>query len=272
MAQPPAYVQAFSFTDYTANYPADQQPGVSLDTEFAHLATTTNAIRANLALIQRDDGALANQSVGPDQVSTELTIGLRSVSTWAGSTAYIANDAAWTNDKLYRCTTSHTSSPAFATDLATKWEEIFDLMPYVLAALQTGAISVDIDTAALQAQIDLKAALAGANVFAAKQTVSSGNATTLADFLDLKPTNFGAGLPALRFRKTVTPKLWNVVVEDGAGGTGMVLDLIADGGVKHNGLTVYDTGNFDPALKASTASVTALSSRVARHRRVAFAR
>ena len=45
MAQPPAYVPAFSFTDYTANYPADQQPGVSLDNEFTHLKTTTDAIR-----------------------------------------------------------------------------------------------------------------------------------------------------------------------------------------------------------------------------------
>lgn len=272
MPQPVAYSLAFSFTNWTANHPATPQPGVSLDNEFRAIALTTDQIRANLALIQRDDGELANLSVGADQLSPEITLGLRSVSTWAAAHTYVVNDAVWTNSKLYRCLVAHTSSPAFATDLAaSRWSLIFDLGPYAIDALEGAAITVNVDTSALQAQIDLRAPLAALNIFTAKQTVSPGNATTLATFLDLKPTDFGAGKPALRAVKTATAGQWNLALDDGAAGTGFVLNLdIPSGFLKVNGSTVYHAGNFDPALKADVSVVTPLAARISRAKRYAY--
>jgi hypothetical protein len=273
MPQPTPYARGFSFTDHTANSPSTPQPGVSLDNEFDDIALTAGQIRANLALIQRDDGQLANASVGPDQVSPELTLGLRSVSTWAAGTAYDVNDAVWEDNVLYRALEAHTSAPAFATDLtAGVWEVVFDLMPYVLAALQDGAIEVSIDTAAISAQIATKAGLALANIFLAKQTVSASDAVTLTDYLDLKPTDFGVGKPALRLRKSAAAGTWNVALDDGAAGAGFILDLlIPTGFLKVNGQTVHHAGNFTPADKADLTALTALDTRVVHARRLALA-
>lgn len=58
MTQPPAYTPVTNFITFEA-----QQawfPGQELDVEFNDIETTTAAIRANLALIQKDDGTLVN--------------------------------------------------------------------------------------------------------------------------------------------------------------------------------------------------------------------
>jgi hypothetical protein len=272
MAQPVAYNLSFSFTDWTANHPTVPQPGVSLDNEFRGVALTTNQISSNLAIIQRDDGALANGSVGPDQVAATLTLGLRSVSTWTTLHAYVVNDAVWTANKLYRCLAPHTASPAFSTDLAAaRWELIFDLMPPVLAALQTGAISVNIDTSALQAEIDLCARLAAMNVFTAKQTVVAGNSTAYLGYFRGEPTDYGAGKPAFVVRKWTTPGQWNLALDDGVAGTGFVLNIdVPSGFLKVNGNTVWHAGNFDPATKTDVSITNAFAAKIAHARRLAI--
>lgn len=271
MSQPPAYARSYSFTDHTANHPNDPQPGVSLDNEFDDVALTANAIRANLALIQRDDGALANRAVGPDQLSLELTLGLRSISDWAALTAYVANDATWSSAKLYRCKTSHTSSASFATDLAaSKWELVLDIAPYAMEALQTGAVTVNVDTAFLQTQIDTKAGLADANQFTAAQTIKVGGATTAAPYLNLKPTDYGAAKPALVGRKLATAKAWELAVDDGAGGSG-TLNIAASDGVTLNGSAPWTAANFTPADKADQTALDALTPKLIRNRRLALA-
>ena len=70
MAQPPAYTPAHEFlTDEAAN---PNFPGSEIDIELAAIKATLDAILTNLALIQRDDGELANESVGEDQLTTTL--------------------------------------------------------------------------------------------------------------------------------------------------------------------------------------------------------
>jgi len=86
MAQPPAYARSFSFTDHSTNLPSTPQPGVRLDTEFNNLGTSISGIRTNLALIQRDDGALANASVGLDQLKPEVLVGMRSLANLGDAT------------------------------------------------------------------------------------------------------------------------------------------------------------------------------------------
>jgi hypothetical protein len=283
MAQPPAYDRAFSFTDYTANHPSDQQPGVRLDAEFEAIEVTTDAIRANLALIQRDDGDLRNGSVGPDQLSTALTLGLRSVSTWASGRAFVTNDAVWFgNSKLYRALTSHTSAPAFATDLAAgKWELVLDFAPYAQAAAAEAVtaevlagIDLDVDLGPINTALASKANLAGGNTFTGAQLFQSGvtfsaavalsalpttsiaAATTAQDYAAWKPTDYGAGKPGLFARKKATATAWAFEVDDGLGGGGS-LDLPA-------------TTTRGGAALAAQSDVTALQTAVRRARNLAL--
>ena len=58
MAQPTPYTRTTNFTDYSTSNPSDPQQGTSLDAEFNDIKTTTDQIRSNLALLQRDDGDL----------------------------------------------------------------------------------------------------------------------------------------------------------------------------------------------------------------------
>lgn len=67
MAQPTAYTPSHSFVADEALDP--NIPGSELDVEFAAIETTTDEIRANLVLIQRDDGALKNAVVTTDSLS-----------------------------------------------------------------------------------------------------------------------------------------------------------------------------------------------------------
>lgn len=70
MPQPPPYVPATNFTSYQNANPTEPLPGPGLDAELAQVQAVIAAIEANIALIQRDDGRLANNSVGPDQIFT----------------------------------------------------------------------------------------------------------------------------------------------------------------------------------------------------------
>ncbi|MEY9506913.1 hypothetical protein ABIE87_006471 [Bradyrhizobium diazoefficiens] len=120
MSQPPPYTPAHSFVSDSstlANF-----PGQALDVEFNDIKTTTDAIRANLALIQRDDGALANNSITYDQLSVALqTAGLQPATLWIVGFTYPVGYNVIQSANLYRCLIAHTSG-TFATDLAAgKW-------------------------------------------------------------------------------------------------------------------------------------------------------
>lgn len=128
MPQPPAYIRAFSFTDHSAANPTTPQPGNKLDQEFNRVKQSVDVLRTNLALIQRDDGALSNSSVGVEQLKAEVTAGLNAVSDWASSTAYATNAGVWVDGALYRCIVAHTSALDFATDLADGyWSLLLDV-------------------------------------------------------------------------------------------------------------------------------------------------
>jgi hypothetical protein len=72
MAYPPAYVRAYSFTDFETLNPGEPKPGDKLDTEYDAVSNALTATQTNLALIQRADGELANESVGVDQLQAGL--------------------------------------------------------------------------------------------------------------------------------------------------------------------------------------------------------
>lgn len=147
MTQPSPYNRSFNFSNYQSSHPADPLPASSLDEELSRIKAVTDAIRVNLAIIQRDDTALANRSVGFDQLKTEVQIGINPPSAWATATNYVARDTVFEDSNFYICDVSHVSG-TFATDLAAgKWE----LIASFEAATSAGSVSYDHATSGLVA-------------------------------------------------------------------------------------------------------------------------
>jgi microcystin-dependent protein len=126
MAQPTPYNRLASFTTIQAAAPTDPLPGDDVDAELNAIKTTLDEILANLEAIQRDDGELANGSVGRDQLDESIELGFNAPTAWDNDVAYTTLDTVFTDGKFYSCIVSHTSD-VFADDLADgKWELIAD--------------------------------------------------------------------------------------------------------------------------------------------------
>ena len=129
MAQPRAYTRQANFTDHTTESPSDPQVGSKLDSEFDALNLTLNDIRANLALLQRDDTKVANSSIHTEALSnavlalikaTENGYGIKGA--WAASTAYGIGDLVESSQATYLCHTAHTSGSSLtAAEIASYW-------------------------------------------------------------------------------------------------------------------------------------------------------
>lgn len=131
MSQPPPYLRYQDFSDYQAANPDTPFPGSIIDTELDRIKATADAICTNLALIQRDDGLLANGSVHPDALNSavlSMLAGWNPRGDWVTATAYVNSstqkDLVRQSGVSYVCLVSHTSG-TFATDLAAgKWQTL----------------------------------------------------------------------------------------------------------------------------------------------------
>lgn len=130
MAQPTKFVPSYDFSDFQAANPNDPLPAAQVDAQLALLKTTTDETIDNLGLIQKDDGTLANLSVGNDQLSLEarrIMNGWTPKGPWATETKYDVKDVVSNGGVSYVCVTKHTSG-TFSTDLAAdKWMAITDV-------------------------------------------------------------------------------------------------------------------------------------------------
>lgn len=142
---PVDYDRQTSFTDYEIQNPGDPVQGSALDTEFNAVEAALDQTQARLRLIQRDDGALANMSVGLDQLKAEAQIGVNPPSNWAEFTQYQANDSVIVDDATwYIATEAHVSSDDFNADLAAgKWRLLVNLTPFATAARNWANYPVD---------------------------------------------------------------------------------------------------------------------------------
>lgn len=124
MVQPSPYNRATNFSNYQAENPTKPLPAGPLDEEFARLKQVTDQIRTSIKYIQRDDYALANRSVGFDQLKTEVQIGINPPTPWSTNTNYIERDTVFANSKFWIATVSHISTTFDADVAAGKWNEI----------------------------------------------------------------------------------------------------------------------------------------------------
>lgn len=157
MSQPPPYNRQASFANLQALNPTGQPPGNTMDAEFNAIKTTLDAIEANLADIQNDDTTLGNATVGPAQLSSQLTLGFTAPALWVTAKAYTASPASTVlqGTALYICLISHTSG-VFATDLASgRWLKILDLSTLTFGAASQITVSAHGSNVATNVQTSL---------------------------------------------------------------------------------------------------------------------
>lgn len=185
MPQPTAYTRQADFTSYEASNPSTPKRGEDLDAEFDALKVTTDEVLDNLALIQRDDGALANASVHPDALSDEA-LALMGGSweprgAWVTATLYSVSDVVSQDSDSYVCAEEHTSG-TFATDLAAgKW--------IVLGVGVTQATLEAIRDAALAAQAAAETAETNAETAETNAETAATNAANSASAASTSATN-----------------------------------------------------------------------------------
>lgn len=126
---PKPYDRVNPFGSASSNNPSNPIQGTKLDAEFNAIEVSLDQTQARLAEIQRDDGALANYSVGPDQMTLELlaalTGGFYPRGAWQANTRYSLGDAVNYDGHLWAALVDHVSSASFAADLSSgKWMSI----------------------------------------------------------------------------------------------------------------------------------------------------
>ncbi len=140
--QPPSYERQSDFSDHSENYPDEPHNGTNLDSEFNAVKTTLDATLENLVLIQRDDGEIANATIGEVQLKPSLLAQLGSSTVWATATAYEEDDVVFVNNGVYLCEADHTST-TFQSDFdAGYWSIVVDYSGNVLNSSSTSSVAV----------------------------------------------------------------------------------------------------------------------------------
>lgn len=131
MAQPNKFVITVDFSNEEANGVSGRSTvrTAGLDGLMDAIKSTTDQIIDNLALIQRDDGALLDGVVEIHTLSSEVLALLSSTAWlvrggWVTATTYAKGDIVLQSDVVYVCIVAHISG-VFATDLAAgKWGQV----------------------------------------------------------------------------------------------------------------------------------------------------
>jgi hypothetical protein len=180
MTQPTPYSRQYNATAWSQNTPNLPHPGTSLDAEYDAIKVTLDGVLRSILLIQRDDGALRNQSVRMDTLAPDVIVTLgagtawRVRGAWATGEVYVTSDVVTEGTGTFVCATSHTAGADFDTDKAAgKWVTLYDSAP------DTGGGTVDtadiIDGAVTSAKLASSLDIAGS--FRAQGGVAAGSAT-----------------------------------------------------------------------------------------------
>lgn len=212
MAQPSPYNRAYNFSNFQASHPAEPIPAAPLDEEFGRIKVVLDQVRAAIKQIQRDDTALANNSVGYDQLKAELDgFGFNPPAAWQSSKNYVVRDTIFALSGFYQCAVSHVSGADFNVDLAAgKWTLIADFSDIASVTDASFLVSGTLDDARLSFTVTpyAKTLLDDADATEARATleVSSAAATSAADTVIL---NLAAPVGSVQdFAGTSAPTGW----------------------------------------------------------------
>lgn len=142
MAQPTPYDRQANFSNEEALNPTTKTPGASLDAELNAAKISLDQTQANLALIQRDDGRLANASVGIDQIAPSLSIGFTLRGSWEAPENYVLGDGVVYDSGFWRAAASHVSelgSPP--TPSNPLWEFLYSIVDIVPVSIPDGSVT-----------------------------------------------------------------------------------------------------------------------------------
>lgn len=182
MSDPTAFTASYNFSGWQSVNPDTPLPGTQVDIQFAAIETSTTEIVAAIQDIRRSDGALANQSVGPDQLADSLVIGFTLRGAWSDATDYSAGDGVVYGTSFYKALTTHTSSVATRpdTDDAT-WVFLLTFESIIVADGAITPAKLSADAAGFRSKIGLgPLAVEGTNFFA-EQIAAATEKTDLAD-------------------------------------------------------------------------------------------
>lgn len=127
MTAPTPYNRIFSFTNFQTANPSLPLPGNEVDAELNAVKATTDATIASLSLIQRSDGQLANQSVGPQQLLPSLLAGISPATQWSGlGVSYQPGNTVFSGLLLYVCNTANVSSAGAPPASNMNWTFLAD--------------------------------------------------------------------------------------------------------------------------------------------------
>lgn len=140
MAQPPAYVRQYSFTAFQANNPSLPLPADKVELEYNEIKETLDAILERLVLIQRDDGQVANDTIGNDQLREDVDL-LTPRGEWASFTTYTFRDLVTYNGRAFisRTDLNLNNTPPDAEEDTSDWM----WLPVAGSSLVTPGVTTD---------------------------------------------------------------------------------------------------------------------------------
>jgi hypothetical protein len=235
---------------------------------------TTDQVITNLSLIQRDDGALANGSVGPDQLASSVSIGMDPPEAWAAAQAYTLTSVVTYANKFYVATSAHTSAVANRPDQGgAPWEELVDLASISIAdgAVTAAKLATDAVTTAkiLDGTITTRKLINGAvdaPVLAtdAVTTVKilDANVTT-AKIADANVTTAKIADDAVTYAKLQNVSATNRILARYSSGAGNVEEATLGSGVSFVAGALTVTGKLAQVVNTTTGARVALAGTVA---------
>ena len=186
MSQPTPYNRQYNFQNYQAQNPSDPLPGNQVDAELNSLKITLDQTLQNIALIQRDDGQIKNESIGYEQLKPSLSVGFTLKGEWTAGVNYVQGDGVTYLNKFYRAKLSNLSTTLTRPGVSTAtWEVVADFTQLTAdaqaardaaQAAQAGAV-----TAQNAAQASQTAAAASQSAAATSATASANSATSSAN-------------------------------------------------------------------------------------------
>lgn len=142
MAQPASYDRQASFSNEESLNPTTKTPGASLDAEFNAVKISLDQTQSNLSLLQRDDGALRNGSVGPDQLADSLSVGFTLRGAWEAPENYLTGDGVTYDSVFYRALASHVSVLGETPDTQpTLWLSVANFTDLAPAIIPDGSVT-----------------------------------------------------------------------------------------------------------------------------------
>ena len=173
MPTAPTYNRQYNFTNYQAVNPATPLPATPLDTELSSVKVTLDALIANLNLIQRSDGQLANASVGPQQLQPSILTNMSPPTKWSGAgVSYQVGATVFSGLLFYVCNTANVSSAGNPPATFGAWTLLADFSGVSIPA---GSI-----TSAAFAPGAVNSAALGANLALPGSPSAGDNSTSIA--------------------------------------------------------------------------------------------